>query len=182
MLCSYNDEKTNFICITRCNHRNGAVFSHVPHYGIEHESTENIYLLPRLLLLLSSYTRIAGEMISVAGRDFHLWNLFLTRLCTVSWSLLPCPPFLLSVCVCAFFISHPLYTNIWLITLLFICEKMMKKNTTTDTDIHTPTDNLLTANWIDFLAARFSLFLFQCYYEQRKKTEMYWIEFGRLII
>lgn len=156
-MCSYN--KTTYI--TRCNHRNGAVFSmhnvHMHHIMASAMNQPRIFMLSLLLLpLLSSYARIASEMISVVGRDFHLWNVFFAyALSRGRFYLVPFSSF------CVYF--HPLYTNIWLITLLFICKKWWKKHTVTDTD--TRTDKLLAANWIDFLAGRFSLSLAfpQCY-------------------
>lgn len=61
------------------SNRNGAVFSmhnvHMHHIMASNMNQPRIFIQP-LLLLLSSYARIAGEMISVVGRDFHLWNVF----------------------------------------------------------------------------------------------------------
>lgn len=105
-------------------------YSHALHYSIKHESPEYMrYQLVQLLLLLKVFLlRFSGKMISAVGRDFHLWNVsFSCRVCVLSFGrrfhLVP----FFHVCVYALFISHPLYTNIWLITFIIYLWKMMKK-------------------------------------------------------
>lgn len=103
------------------------------------ESTK--YMLP-LLHLLSSSTQIAGKMISVVGRDFHLWNVFFLVF-FVSTDAFTLSPFFMCL-LCSFFIH---FIQIFDLLHYYLFVKNDEKETTeSDTDTDILAEKVLTVN------------------------------------